>query len=1106
VYGRQFIATDYQAGKPSGTDDLIAYLSGGALPGVGPATATKLVEAFKDQVEAILDSPDAVEQLTFKCGGVGRKTAEKIKQSWDDQKATRQGVTYLRELGVPNASGQKIAERHGVATVDVVKRDPYAAAAGLGLNFSQLDALAAAADAPLNLVSRAALALSQCLASEAYTDGHIYLPWSELEAEAKTLLSVTTGTTRGGGGGGGGKWDLRDGDLALVAQLMHANGMLIGERNKEKNGREVGDSAALTSSTVHDTMAAAEEGKAGDADDADVWNGSAVELELHLRQLLPKLRPKTIASLVQGLGRTTLAVLSKDQSTAITQLCTCAGIGKKTATNIKTMWDEATNMSSKTFFADGMSLEELRNSGGAGNGGCSQSSSEWWGPDIRCFLPQLYDAEKTVASGVADRATLHKPTPKPRLKKINLWIEKVQETTDVEFSKGQKAAVTAASDAPIVIITGGPGCGKTTVVQAIVKLWCAQGKLVKICAPTGRAAQRIGTIQGIEPSTIHRMLGYKSAAGRDDANIPAINDMMGADNDEILGWSNRFEHNATNPLPANAVLIDEASMLSLPLAAAFFSALMPRTQVVLVGDVDQLPPVGPGSVLQPIIDSGLAPVIDLREIFRQAAESSIITSALAVRRGIVPLLEKLPLPPSPEALSTDARSDALLLQAPTTSGVIDSVVDVVSGLSRVAGFKQGDLQVIIPMRKGAAGSTALNPRLQALLNPPSSSKRELQRHSSSQYYSNPTSGGGKSSSRLPHVFREGDRILQQVNDYDKDVFNGDQGIIKQVYANERRLVIEFPHLKRGPSRRRSGGVAAGIGDGGDSGLRTYHSNELHQLELAYAITVHKAQGGEASQVVLALSPVHGRMLSRRLLYTGLTRAKDQLVLVTTTSNGNNDPLVKAVQEEDSASRFVGLSTRLEQERERKGLEVYERSVFSNEEEVLHLDTFASSAIDAEIAGAAVIEEEQHQVEQVVDPTNTSPPPPPSMYDVVHIEEYIDLFKSKGIIDQTAYVSIDVLHNNLHLIHTHLVASSSTSSEEEDGVPPPLAVDTILEIVPSLVEVSSDHLKKSLQFIKMRKLAPLYKEQAKETEVNAVSGNEGQKRDLIDELRHLMGKL
>lgn len=1098
MYGRQFIATDYQAGRPSGTDDLIAYLSGGALPGVGPATATKLVEAFKDQVEATLDRPDAVEQLALKCGGVGRKTAEKIKQSWDDQKATRQGVMYLRELGVPNASGQKIAERHGVATVDVVKRDPYAAAAGLGLNLSQLDALAAAADAPLNLVSRVALALSQCLASEAYSDGHIYLPWSELEAEAKTLLSVPTGTR--GGGAGGGRWDLHDGDLGLVAQLMHANGMLIGENNKQKNGRDVGEDSAALKCINNDIVAAAEEGEAGDddadtdedGDDADVWNGTAIELELHLKLLLPKLRPKAISSIVQGLGRTTLAVLCKDQSTAITQLCTCTGIGKKTATSVKTMWDEATNVSSNTFFADGMSLEKLRNSGG------SQSSSEWWGADTRCFLPQLYEAEKTVASGVAGRATLHKPTPKPRLKKINLWIEKVQETAEVEFSKGQKAAVTAASDAPIVVITGGPGCGKTTVVQAIVKLWCAQGKLVKICAPTGRAAQRIGTIQGIEPSTIHRMLGYKSAAGHDDANVPDINDMMGADNDEILGWSNKFEHNATNPLPANAVLIDEASMLSLPLAAAFFSALMPSTQVVLVGDVDQLPPVGPGSVLQPIIDSGVAPVIDLREIFRQAAESSIITSALAVRRGRVPVLEKLPLPPTPEALSTNARSDALLLQAPSTSGVIDSVVDVVSGLSRVVGFKQEDLQVIIPMRKGAAGSTALNPKLQALLNPPSSSKRELQRHSSSssQYYSTPSSGG-KLSSGLPHVFREGDRVLQQVNDYDKDVFNGDQGIIKQVYANERRLVVEFPHLKREPSRG-SAGVAAGRGD---SGLRTFHSNEIHQLELAYAITVHKAQGGEASQVVLALSPAHGRMLSRRLLYTGLTRAKDQLVLVTTASSGGgNDPLVKAVQEEDSASRFVGLLNRLEQERERKGLEVYERSVFSNEEEVLHLDAFSSSAIGIDIAAAATIEEEQHQVDQVVDTIDKSP----SMYDVVHIEEHIALLKSKGAVNQTDSLSIDVLHNNLQLIHTHLIASSwPVSSSSGDGVSPPLAVDTILEIVPSLMEVSSDHLKKSLQFIKMRKLAPLKKQNNNETEVD---DDGSQKRDLIDELRHLMGKL
>ena len=678
------------------------------------------------------------------------------------------------------------------------------------------------------------------------------------------------------------------------------------------------------------------------------------EIDALVKDRLPSANAQQLDAMFAVHGGNLPAVLDLLPEDAFRELVRCKRIGRKTAEKLKLQWDStaptAVNGVSTT---SPLLFSELEAN--------PPKLSFPWESSVRCFLPRLHAAEVAVARAAGEKAAMAKVSSSSRVARIKKWIAANQTNNGVELSQGQCSAIEAASDAPMLVITGGPGCGKTTVVQAIVKLWSAQRKLVHICAPTGRAAQRMGVIQGIEPSTIHRLLRYQprgesggdggdkdgsaaTTSGGGDGASGADGD-GNVDDDESGLKGGFFELGPSNKLKSNAVLVDEASMLSLPLASALMQALESKTQLILVGDVDQLPPIGPGGVLHSLIDSGLVPVVDLREVFRQAAASAIITSALAVREGLVPHLRHAT--PTADSL-LNAGTDALIVRPPDADSVPQFVYDTVVALASADNFQEADLQVITPMKKGFTGSAALNLQLQKLLNPPAAHKEEVQRSALQQHNA---AAAGSAEEASERVFRVGDRVLQLVNNYDKDVFNGDQGYIVEADSRERTLVVEFPGQHRSSSATTTTGPAGDDGGGdcdstksSESSRKEYHGIELGQLELAYAVTVHKAQGGEAKHVVLALSPVHGRMLTRRLLYTGLTRAKELLVVVApggnngssyyngSSSNGN-DPLVKAVLHTEAEGRLSSLKLRLEQEREKRGLSLCVPTVFSNEEEL-----------------------------------------------------------------------------------------------------------------------------------------------------------------------------
>ncbi len=396
---------------------------------------------------------------------------------------------------------------------------------------------------------------------------------------------------------------------------------------------------------------------------------------------------------------------------------------------------------------------------------------------------------------------------------------------DTTLSSEQQAAVRIALSHPVSILTGGPGTGKTTAIKALITALELGRKRYALASPTGRAAKRMSEATGRPASTIHRLLGFSPGEG--------------------------FKYNANNPLPVDMLVVDEVSMLDLLLMNTLLKALKPGTHLLLVGDVDQLPSVGAGDVLRDIIASGLAPVTRLNIIFRQAADSLIITNAHRINTGEFPLF----LP--------DAK-DFFLFPAETPEEAAQWVQDLVSvRIPAKFGFHPRDqVQVLAPMYRGAVGVHALNERLQAALNPPAAPKPEK--------------------ALFGQIFRVGDKIMQTQNNYDKEVFNGDMGSLVDLDLVSHSLAVEY------------------------EGRRVdYDWSEVDQLVLAYAVTVHKAQGSEFPAVVIPLVTAHYMMLQRNLLYTAVTRAKKLCVLV-----GSRRAISMAVRNNKVAHRYTALSWRL----------------------------------------------------------------------------------------------------------------------------------------------------------------------------------------------------
>ena len=411
--------------------------------------------------------------------------------------------------------------------------------------------------------------------------------------------------------------------------------------------------------------------------------------------------------------------------------------------------------------------------------------------------------------------------------------------TDMESKVGlqladqQRAAVLEACQKPLLIITGGPGTGKTTIVRVILEMYDTWGWKTLLASPTGRAAKRLAETTGRRAQTIHRLLefGYEADMGL------------------------RFRRNADNPLKADAVIIDEVSMVDLRLFYHLLQAISPGTRLIMVGDADQLPPVGPGQPLGDMLESGIVPSVRLTEVFRQAKTSLIVTNAHKINRGEFPRFN------SPHG-------DFFLVEEKETANMSGLIVDLVKQrLPAHYGFDpMEDIQVLSPLRRTRAGTETLNRHLQAALNPPRPDREEV--------------------SFGDHVFRIGDRVMQIENDYDKQVFNGDMGRIVSLNREEQNMIIEFVEAE---------------------GIRyvAYQRSDWDQLELSYAISVHKSQGSEYPVVVMPLAWTMPTLMNRNLLYTAITRAKRLVVLV-----GEKRALAIYIRQVRGRERYTGLVERL----------------------------------------------------------------------------------------------------------------------------------------------------------------------------------------------------
>ena len=381
-----------------------------------------------------------------------------------------------------------------------------------------------------------------------------------------------------------------------------------------------------------------------------------------------------------------------------------------------------------------------------------------------------------------------------RIKRIP-WVER---RTKLALASGQREAIRVALASKILAITGGPGVGKTTLVNSLLKVLGAKALAIALCAPTGRAAKRLSESTGLEAKTIHRLL----------------------ETDPRIG---SFRRNEDAPLDCDLLVVDETSMVDVPLMRALLRALPEQAALLLVGDVDQLPSVGPGQVLADIIASGAVPVVRLTEIFRQAATSQIITNAHRINQGLMPDLAPI------------EGGDFYFVDAIDAEDGVRKLLAIVRRIAkRFAIDPIRDIQVLCPMNRGGLGARSLNIELQNTLNPPGEARIE----------------------RFGWTFCPGDKVMQVENDYDKEVYNGDLGIVSRIDTEESQLTVQF--------------------DGRDI---TYDFAELDELVLAYATTIHKSQGSEYPAVVIPLSTQHYPMLQRNLVYTGVTRGKRLVVLL-----------------------------------------------------------------------------------------------------------------------------------------------------------------------------------------------------------------------------------
>lgn len=817
VYGDQLKARSYSVIAPEDAEAVYRYLASGSIKGIRQALAAKIVKKFGDDTFRVMEEePERLAQIK----GISLRMAREIGAQMTEKKDLRDAMVFLQKYGIGSAHAVRIWKAYGMGTYEVLRTNPYRLAEEIrGIGFATADEIAKRigirADSEYRIRSGILFVLFT-----ASGEGHSFLPEDELVQRSRQLLGLPA--------------------EEIIIQLEN----LAVERrlrilHRTARSVETGNIPGT------ETMDAQFDLKPGEG--RDVRHGGTPEENLHWQY--DGFSEKGLHRQYEGLpGRDREALYPVSAGEYIA--------------------------SSEPF--SGLDTQDLP---------CTR---------VEVYLTGVYRREQEIAHRLLDLDAQIRRTSgdSESLREMEKKIARLEKEEDISLDPLQREAVMAAAANAVLIITGGPGTGKTTTINTIIRFFMEEDLNVLLAAPTGRASRRMSEATGYPAMTIHRMLGVRSVDKDEDGKIldswaedsftfsagtPANGEAGGIwakDRGAGGGKEDRagknysvFERDEDNPLEADVVIIDEMSMVDMNLFHSLLRAVPPGARLIMVGDVNQLPSVGPGCVLQDLIDSGAFHTIMLQHVFRQATESDIVMNAHRILQG--------------SSLAMDNRSrDFFFLERDQIPVIYKHTVLLIrEKLPKYVGCRAEDIQVLTPMRRGSLGVEQLNMVLQSVLNPPRKGREEYKFREI--------------------VFRDGDKVMQTRNNYSLEwevrgnygmpidrgtgIFNGDFGKIMEIDSKSETMTVCFD----------------------ESRTVEYPFSGLEDLDLAYAVTVHKSQGSEYPAVILPILAGPSALFNRNLLYTAVTRAKKAVVLV-----GSRSAVDRMIANVRRSQRYTGLRDRI----------------------------------------------------------------------------------------------------------------------------------------------------------------------------------------------------